>query len=124
MTRGQQIEYELVARAVKATDGEGASVIFAAFVEEMRKRLPGIDAGDVLDALKRLHLQQILILRKWHGGNGAFADYSGDIDDGTFFYSGGDFRVKRTPFSRTYLEQFEPPEQQPEPPKRPIGFTS
>jgi hypothetical protein len=127
MTKFQSIECELVRRAVKtpAADNEGASVRFAHFVEEMRKQVPGIEAGDVLSALKRLHLNYIVRLRKSkvphdHG----FRDYAGESDnDAVFFYS-EDFRVKETPYSRPYLEKCEPSEQPPDPPKRPIGFMS
>jgi hypothetical protein len=121
MTRGQMIEYEIVTRAVGAGEGEGAMVVMSDLVQEMRERFAGAEYADVLDALKRLLLQQVISLRKWDASNMAYRDYRGESED-AFFFSRGDFRVKRTPFSRTYLEQFEPPADVP--PKRPIGFTS
>lgn len=119
MSKAQMIEHELVTRAVKTTEAEGASVTLPDLVQQMRDRLTGIELADVVDALKRLFLDKVISLRKWDGPKMAFRDYGGDSDDNAFFFSQGDFRVKRTPFSRTYLEQFEVP---PDPPKRRIGF--
>jgi hypothetical protein len=122
MTKGQCIEYELVTRAVNATDSEGASIILSNFVQELIERWPdaAVVHADGLDAIKRLYLQSFLSLSKWDHPNMRFRDYGGDSDDNLFFY-GGDFRIKRTAFSREYLERYE---DHAEPPKRPIGFTS
>ena len=121
MTKGQMIEYELVTRAVKATDPDGASVRISSFEQELRERLGIVEHADVVDALKRLFRRELLCLRKWDNPDMRLRDYRGDSDDNAFFLDDcHDFRVKGTPFSTDYLEQFEPPPA--EPPKRPIGF--
>jgi len=54
MTKGQMIEYELVTRAVKATDTEGTSLHVSHFLQEMQEWLGEVERADVVDALKRL----------------------------------------------------------------------
>jgi hypothetical protein len=127
MTKGQYIEYELVTRAVRATepDNEGASIRFVQFVGEMQKPGPGIESGDVLSALKRLHSEKVIRLRKSKVPlDFGYRDYGGENDDDAMFFYTGDFRVKETPYSRTFLEQFAPSEEPAEPQKRPIGFVA
>ena len=123
MTKGQMIEYELVTRAVKATDTEGTSLRVSHFLQEMRERLGEVERADVVDALKRLFLDKLLGLRKWDNPNMRFRNYEEDSDDNLFFLDYHyDLRIYRTPSSRSYLEQYEPPPI--DPPKRPIGFVS
>lgn len=122
MTPGQTIECRLVRLAVQATDSEGASFQLRGFLQDMMAFLPNVQHADVMDALKRLSVQQILSLRQWDASNLCFRDYRGEQDDNAFFHGSADFRIKRTPFSRTYLERCEPDELPAELPRRRIGF--
>jgi hypothetical protein len=104
LTKRRVIEWELVTRAVKASDPEGASLVLRSIVQDMRDLMTDVDHTDVLDALKRLVSSKAISLSKWDGYNTTFRSYRGDNDDHAFFAT-GNFRVKGTVSSRPYLDE-------------------
>ena len=101
---------------------------------DLRKNIcQAVECTDAMlvDAMKRLHADGQLRLRKWDWGLMRFVEYEFSAGDGEFFYR-GDFRLLVTPQGRPYYEalladaeaeQAEAAADQPKP-KRPIGFTA
>jgi len=120
MEQSQRIEYEILHLAVNATDTQGYGMTLPLLRQMMTQVFPDVENAAVVDACKRL-FPKFLSLRKWDEASRGFRDYQGEHEDDEFFYR-GDFRLKRTPFSRSNLEQLAsllPPSH---PKKRPIGF--
>jgi hypothetical protein len=75
--------------------------------------------GTISDALNRLLESGAINARKYGLNTADNRDYQkGKDNEATFFYT-GTFYLKKTPYSKPYLEQIEEP---PEPEKRRIGF--
>lgn len=124
LLRSYRIEHELVSIAVDTTEPEGFPFFMGDLLARLRQIFPDIDAHETVDACKRLWATKVLALRKYNGATMSFRDYQGEYEDNAFFY-GGTFHVKRTAFSRPYLERLKAalrPDEPTAPPKNPIGF--
>jgi hypothetical protein len=74
----------------------------------------------VIDAIKRLHADARVRLRKWV--DGSWLEYQGTDNDGEFFDKGNGFWLLITPQGKPYYDALQSNADDEPKPKRPIGF--
>ena len=121
MLKSQRMELEILQDALTVHDPAGRPTTLPQLYTTLSPAV-ACSHAELVDAMKRLHAEQLLRLRKWDNRAAAFLEYQGDYSDEEFFYR-GDFRLLVTPHGRTYYERLSAEAEDEPKPRRPIGFT-
>lgn len=99
--RHHYIEYEILRLTFQATEPAGLGTSLPNLQATIRELVT--DAGDreIVDALRRLHPENLTI---WKYNGGTLGKFSPEQTDGEFFYTGS-FYLQRTPRTDPYMQE-------------------
>jgi hypothetical protein len=125
MLKSGRLELRILRYAQTVDDSRGMPTSWGALWEALQTAVDNacrLTDGELLDALKLLHKEGRLRLRKWDETRRGFVEYEeGRTVEGEFFYR-GEFWLLITPEGRRYCEELQAEEESEPEPKRPIGF--
>jgi len=123
MLPSHKLELEILRDAQVVTDPEGRPTSIGELFNNISRAAECTNAL-LVDAMKRLHADGRLRLRKWDFALNRFVEYEEfDAGDVEFFYR-GDFRLLVTPQGRPYYEALLADAADQPKSKAPIGFSA